>query len=227
MIRVVVADDNPVIRRGLVSLLESSGEVTVVAEASTGREAIAAATEHRPDVALVDYRMPGTDGITATETLHQLTRVLMLTYDDTPETVTQAIRSGASGFLIHGRFQCEELICAVRDVAAGRPALSPGAMLVALEALRAEGQQREKVAGVSLPGVSPLSERELDVMNLVAQGRTNSAIAGELFVNEKTVKNHINRIYVKLGVRTRAEAIALWLGVGRPGRERRLTGTEH
>lgn len=236
MIRVVIADDNAVIRRGLSSLLEASGEVDVVAEVGTADDAVCAARLHRPDVAIVDYRMPGGDGVRAAAEMSGLCHVLMLTYEEDPAVVARAIRAGASGYLVHGRFTPEELLGAVHDVGAGRPALSPTAVLAAMEELRRVHEPVATAGSEVSPSPSPspepgptidlrtpqppgwfeeLSEREGDVMNLMARGLTNGAIAGELFINEKTVKNHINRIYTKLNVSNRGEAIASWLGTAR------------
>ena len=208
MIKVLVADDNAVIRSGLVSLLEGLGgaRIDVVAEASTGKEAVALARECRPDVVLLDVRMPVMDGIEAAESLTAFTKVLMLTYSEEPDTVTAAIKAGAYGYLVHGRFTPEELFQAVTDVAAGRNVLSPAVTPVVFDALRSTP---------TLTGVVPptgMTGREIEIMNLLAQGRSNTDIANALFISLKTVKNHINRIYAKLGACNRAEAIAIWLG---------------
>ena len=208
-IRVLVCDDNPVIRTGVRSLLESNGEIEVVAEASNGKEAIERANETGPDVALLDVRMPLMGGVAAAEEISARAKVLMLTYGEDEEMVAGAIRAGASGYLVHGRFSPEELIAAVVDVAAGKQVLSPAIVPKVFAALR-EGaaQTGERNAG----GPDDLTEREREVMNELIQGHANPAIAEALFISEKTVKNHINRIYAKLGVTTRAEAIAAWLG---------------
>jgi DNA-binding NarL/FixJ family response regulator len=207
MTRVLIVDDNAVLRRGVVSLLEVADGIQVVGEAGTGKEAIALAKECSPDVVLLDVRMPVMDGIEAAGPLSKIAKVMMLTYSEEEERVSAAIRAGASGYLVHGRFTPEELERAVTDLAAGHNVISPAVVSVVFDALR-EGPGVEKKTG---PGA--LTERESEIMNLLAQGRSNGAIAGELFISEKTVKNHINRIYAKLGVANRAEAIAAHLGV--------------
>jgi DNA-binding NarL/FixJ family response regulator len=208
LIRVLIADDNHVIRHGLSSLLRASDDIVVVAEAATGQQAIEAAREFKPDVVLLDVHMPVTDGVTAAATLSQMAKVMMLTYADDEETVTAAIKAGASGYVVHGRFGPDELEQAVRDLAAGLTVLSPAVAPVVFDALRREAGP--VAAGLRHDG---LTEQETRVMNLLAQGRSNREIATELYLSEKTVKNHINRIYAKLAVRTRPEAIAAWLGV--------------
>ena len=207
MLRVLIADDNAVIRQGLAALLEAAGDIAVAGQAATGKEAVALARELRPDVAMLDVRMPVQDGLTAAETVAKHTRVLMLTYADDEATVTGAIRAGASGYLVHGRFTPEELDRAVRDVAAGQTVLSPVAAAIVFGALRRADRPLQP------PSPTELTERECEIMALVARGVTNGDIAGRLFLSEKTVKNHLNRIYAKLGVTRRAEAIAHWLGV--------------
>jgi DNA-binding NarL/FixJ family response regulator len=216
-LRAVVADDNPVIRSGLVSLLEAGGAVRVVAQAGNGKEALRLAREHRPDVVLLDVRMPVMDGPSVVAPLTEFTKVLMLTYTEDPEVVADTIRAGASGYLVHGRFDAQELTTAVQEVAAGRTVASPAITEALFAAVREGGGGR---------GASPadaLTEREVEVMNLLAKGRSNAEIAAELYLSGKTVKNHINRLYAKLGVRTRAEAIAVWLGTASP-RERGAQG---
>jgi DNA-binding NarL/FixJ family response regulator len=207
MIRVIVADDNPVIRGGVKSLLESADGIAVVGEAANGREAIDLTEREHPDVVLCDVRMPVMDGIEAVERLQETTQVLMLTYAEEEHLVAGAIRAGAAGYLVHGRFAPEELENAVAQVAAGHRVLSPAVVTVVFDALR-KGPER-----LDEEGPLALTEREREIANLLAQGRSNRDIAGELFISEKTVKNHINHIYAKLGVASRAEAIALWLGV--------------
>jgi DNA-binding NarL/FixJ family response regulator len=208
-IRVLVCDDNPVIRTGVRSLLESNGDIEVVAEASNGKEALERAKETSPDVALLDVRMPLMGGVAAAEQLSADAKVLMLTYGEDEEMVAGAIRAGASGYLVHGRFSPEELVSAVVDVAAGKQVLSPAIVPKVFAALR-EGAAPTGERDAA--GPDELTEREREVMNELIQGHPNPVIAGTLFISEKTVKNHINRIYAKLGVTTRAEAIAAWLG---------------
>jgi DNA-binding NarL/FixJ family response regulator len=207
VIRVLIADDNAVIRHGLRSLLEASDDIRVVGEASNGKQALAVAREVRPDVVLLDVRMPVTDGVTAAAILSEQHPVMMLTYADDREVVTSAIRAGARGYLVHGRFSAEELEDAVRRVAAGEAVLSPAVTALVFDALRSEPE-----VAIAPEAATGLTEREQDVMTLIARGRANREIADELYLSEKTVKNHINNIYAKLGVSTRSEAMAKWLG---------------
>jgi DNA-binding NarL/FixJ family response regulator len=209
ILRVVVADDNAVVRSGLVSLLEAGG-VKVVGEASDGEKAIVLTESLRPDLVLLDVRMPLMDGVTAVRHIAKTTRVLMLTYTETPETIRAAIGNGAAGYLVHGTFTPEELLDAVHKAAAGANPLSPSAVTVLVGAV-----QNQTTAPPESPGSRfGLSARETEVMELVAQGYPNGAIAARLFLADKTIKNHVNHIYAKLGVTTRAAAIALWLGSG-------------
>jgi len=202
--RVIVADDNAVVRSGLVSLLQAGG-VEVLAEAPDGEKAIALA-----DLVLLDVRMPLVDGVTAARELAKTTRVLMLTYTDTPEVIRAAIGNGAAGYLVHGTFTPEELLDAVRGTVSGANPLSPAAVAVLVGAVQSHAKAPPESPGSRFG----LSTREMEVMELVSQGYPNGAIAARLFVADKTIKNHVNHIYAKLGVTTRAAAIALWLGSG-------------
>lgn len=207
MIRVLVADDNAVVRQGLVSVLATFDEVEVVGEAADGAQAIASARTLRPDVVLLDVRMPVLDGVSAAATVSRLARVLMLTYDHDDEVVAAAIRAGASGYLVHGSFDLGELERALRAVAQGHAVLSPVVASPVFEALRRGPSPTEVVP------VDGLTSREREIMGLLARGLANHVIAERLFLSEKTVKNHLNRIYAKLGVVSRAEATARWLGL--------------
>jgi DNA-binding NarL/FixJ family response regulator len=202
----MVVDDNAVIRSGVKSLLESTDGLEVVGEASTGKEAIERASELKPDVVLCDVRMPVMDGVEAAAKLSRSAKVLMLTYAEEEHLVTGAIKAGASGYLVHGRFQPDELERAVEDVMADKSVLSPAVVTMVFDALRKDPEKTKE-------GPRSLTEREMEIATLLARGISNGAIASDLFISEKTVKNHINRIYAKLGVTTRAEAIAMWLGV--------------
>lgn len=206
MISVLIADDNPVVRRGLVSLLEADTRLRVVGEAADGKEAVRLAERHKPDVVLLDVRMPVMDGVAAAALISGYSPVLMLTYTEDPGIVKGAIRAGASGYLVHGLFTTEQLVAAVVDVAAGRPALSPVVTPVLLDAVRAEP------ASVDDTVRKNLTARERDIIGLLAEGCSNADIAGRLFLAEKTVKNNLNRIYAKLSVTSRGEAVARWLG---------------
>lgn len=205
--RVIVADDNAVVRSGLVSLLEAGG-VNVIADAADGEKVIELAERLRPDLVLLDVRMPLVDGVTAAQRIAKTTRVLMLTYTDAPEIIRAAIGNGAVGYLVHGTFTPDELLKAVRQAAAGANPLSPAAIAVLVGAV----QDQATLPAESRGSRYGLSAREVEVMDLVAQGHPNGVIAERLFLADKTVKNHVNHIYAKLGVTTRAAAIALWLG---------------
>lgn len=241
--RVVVVDDNVVVRSGLVSLLEGAG-IEVIGEAGDGRTAIEVSERLAPDVVLLDVQMPLVDGVTAAETLSRTTRVIMLTYTDDPQVVRAAIGNGAAGYLVHGSFTAAELTAAVHGAVRGANPLSEVAVSALVGALRDVSDRGVDAASPPDPGPEAagepaadaerpsdgvptsdaeerriarfgLSARELDVMRLIVQGRSNGEIAGRLFLAEKTVKNHVNRIYAKLGVTSRAAAIAQWMGTAR------------
>jgi DNA-binding NarL/FixJ family response regulator len=232
-LRLLVADDNPVVRAGLTALLSGREDTTVVAEATDGREAYEAALRHRPDVILLDVRMPGVDGISALPHLVRLAPVMMLTYSHETETVREALRLGAGGYLVHGEFTTEQLVRAVRDVREGRPHVTPGAAKALLTELRSSAtaqpghqvpdslgeippqplSQVQSSMGKSFRSRFRLSTREAEIMDLIASGMTNQQIAAACFISEKTVKNHINRIFAKLQSTSRSQAAAKWLGV--------------
>ncbi|MGW2084753.1 response regulator [Streptomyces sp. NPDC001880] len=283
-LRVVVADDNPVVRAGLGVLLSGRDDIEVVAEAADGRQAYDMAVQHRPDVVLLDVRMPGVDGISALPHLVQIAPVMMLTYSRENEIVHEALRLGASGYLVHGEFTADQLVQAVRDTKDGRAHFTATAANALLAHMRQgpgpqsrtlpEGlgtalttgvpyqgpgydghtpspvQQHGAPAHAPKPVPSPpaprpvrssqglshlqpvvaqssmtgepgtklnrqqygLSSREVEVMELIASGMSNQQIAATCFISEKTVKNHINRIFTKLHSASRSEAIARWLG---------------
>ncbi|MFJ8918560.1 response regulator [Streptomyces sp. NPDC102415] len=291
-LRVVVADDNPVVRAGLGVLLSGRADIEVVAEAADGRQAYEAAVRHRPDVVLLDVRMPGVDGISALPHLVQVAPVMMLTYSRESDIVHEALRLGAGGYLVHGEFTADELVQSVRDTKNGRAPFTT----TAANALLAHMRQGPDQAPRNLPeglgtalapgapdgspghapqppgnaphtapppgpsGVRPagppeslsqlqpvvaqsstegsphrlptpnrqqydLSSREAEVMELIASGMSNHQIAATCFISEKTVKNHINRIFTKLHSTSRSEAIARWLGTAPgPGPGTRGTG---
>lgn len=212
MIHVLVVDDNEVVRSGVTALLSTLPDVEVVGEAATGRQAIERAEELDPDVVLLDVRMPVLDGVNAAARLSQDHKVIMLTYSDEPTVVAGALRNGASGYLVHGTFTAQQLATAIRDVAADRPAVSDAAVPALLSALRSSAPESTAPSLGLRGGGHGLTPREAEVMDGIARGLSNQNIAGELFLAEKTVKNTINRIYTKLGVTTRSEAIARWLG---------------
>lgn len=282
-LRVVVADDNPVVRAGLGVLLSGRHDIDVVAEAADGREAYEAAVHHRPDVILLDVRMPGVDGISALPHLVQVAPVMMLTYSRESDIVHEALRLGAGGYLVHGEFTADELVQSVRDTKNGRAPFTATAANALLAHMRqgAARQPRQLAEGLgealatsgphegpgspapppasaghtapapvrppvrqaghpqSLSQLQPavaqsssedvpdrppvpnrahyeLSSREAEVMELISSGMNNQQIAATCFITEKTVKNHINRIFTKLHSGSRSEAIARWLGTA-PG----------
>ncbi|MEU5366742.1 response regulator transcription factor [Streptomyces sp. NPDC005925] len=283
-LRVVVADDNPVVRAGLTALLSGREDITVIAEAADGREAYEATRAGHPDVVLLDVRMPGVDGISALPYLVRLAPVVMLTYSRESHIVREALRRGAGGYLVHGEFTADQLVAAVRDIKEGRPhftATAAGALLAQLregqagpalpdglggasatahdgqEAGRRQGRAELPHQGTPLPTVPGpslsrssenlsqmqpvvgqsssgrtggrpavpdraryrLSTREAEIMDHIASGMTNQQIAATCFISEKTVKNHINRIFAKLHSTSRAQAAATWLGTAPgPGR---------
>ena len=203
MIRVLVADDHPIVRGGIVALLSAADDMQVVAEAADGLEAVRLAAEHRPDVVLMDLRMPGLDGDEATARIlaaNPAARVVILTTYESDSSILTAIEAGASGYLLKAAPQ-EEILAGVRSVARGEVALAPSiaAMLV----------QR-----VAKPAIT-LSPRETQVLALVAQGSSNPSIAAALFVSEATVKTHLLHAFAKLEVsdRTRAVTRAMELGL--------------
>ncbi|MFE7900758.1 response regulator [Streptomyces sp. NPDC057424] len=278
-LRVVVADDNPVVRAGLTALLSGRADIEVVAEAADGRQAYEAAHHHRPDVVLLDVRMPGVDGISALPYLVQIAPVVMLTYSRESEIVQEALRRGAGGYLVHGEFTAGQLVDAVRDIKEGRAHFTPTAAGALLAQLRqnpapapplpeglgqsssataygistsvqpySEPQQPTPPAHLVTQGAPPplissenlsqmqphvgqfpsewtsgrpaapdrsrfrLSTREAEIMDLIASGMNNQQIAATCFISEKTVKNHINRIFAKLHSTSRSEAAAKWIG---------------
>ncbi|MET7860313.1 response regulator transcription factor [Streptomyces sp. NPDC005318] len=283
-LRVVVTDDNPVVRAGLGVLLSGREDIEVVAEAADGRQAYDMAVQHRPDVVLLDVRMPGVDGISALPHLVQVAPVMMLTYSRESEIVHEALRLGAGGYLVHGEFTADQLVQAVRDTKSGRAHFTATAANALLAHMRqgpgpqggplpeglgtalttgvahqgsghvgdGTGRMQQNGAPAHPPGqalprpgtrqVPPaqglsqmqpvvaqssttggpvaalnrqqygLSSREVEVMELIASGMSNQQIAATCFISEKTVKNHINRIFTKLHSASRSEAIARWLG---------------
>ncbi|MFI8002183.1 response regulator [Streptomyces sp. NPDC086010] len=290
-LRVVVADDNPVVRAGLGVLLSGRADIQVVAEAADGREAYEAAVRHRPDVVLLDVRMPGVDGISALPHLVRIAPVMMLTYSRESDIVHEALRLGAGGYLVHGEFTADQLVQAVRDTRGGRAHFTATAANALLAHMRhgsgPEARQLPDGLGGALAGGPPyvapghpppaetsarsgpagpgpagpgyglhpenlshlqpvvgqsssdgvqerqlepnraqyqLSSREAEVMELIASGMSNHQIAATCFISEKTVKNHINRIFTKLHSSSRSEAIARWLGTA-PGSGPATRGT--
>jgi DNA-binding NarL/FixJ family response regulator len=200
-IRVLIADDHPVVRRGMGALLASLAGVEVVAEAATGAEALREAQLNRPDVIVMDVQMPVLDGIEATRRLSALlpdTAVLLLTMFDDDDTVFSAMRAGARGYLLKGAEQ-EDILAALRSVVAGQVVISPG-VASRLIAYLSEPPTKD-------PAFPELTPREREILGWIAQGHSNGAIAARLGLAPKTVTNHVSAIFSKLRVATRAEAI--------------------
>lgn len=205
-LRVLLADDQAMVRSGFRLILESQPDITVAAEAADGIQAVALARELRPDVCLVDIRMPGQDGIEVTRALAgpgvaDPLRVVIVTTFDTDEYVNGALRAGAAGFLLKDAGPAL-LIEAVRAAIAGDALISPS---VTVRLLR----QLTPAPGPAAGAGNQLSQRELDIARNIARGRTNKEIAAELFISLSTVKTHLTRIQNKLGARNRVE-IATW-----------------
>ncbi|MER7131147.1 response regulator transcription factor [Streptosporangium saharense] len=213
MIKIVLADDQALVRAGFRALLDAQPGMTVVAEAADGAQALRLAAEHRPDVVLMDIRMPGMDGLTATREMPPGPRIIILTTFELDEYVFEALRNGASGFLVKDT-EPAELIQAVRVVAAGDALLSPGVT----RRLIAEYASRAKVPHPS-QDLSLLTEREREVLTLVGTGMTNDEIAQRLFMSPATAKTHVSRAMMKLHARDRAQlvVIAYESGLVRPG----------
>ena len=207
MIRVLVVDDQALVRGGFRLILESQPGVEVVGEAADGREALAMARELRPDVVLMDVRMPGMDGLEATRRLlsgGEAPRVLMLTTFDLDEYVYDALRAGASGFLLKD-VRPEQLADAVRVVADGETLLAP-----AITQRLVQQYVKRLRPGTTRPAaLDSLTERELAVLRLIARGRSNAEIAADLFLSETTVKTHVSHVFGKLGLRDRAQAVVV------------------
>ena len=209
-LRVVIADDQPMMRAGFKAVLEATGDIVVVAEAGNGEEAVQAAGEHAPDVVLMDIRMPGMDGIEATRRLPRQ-RVLILTTFGLDEYIIDALRAGASGFLLKDA-PTAEVVAAVRSVAAGDAVLSPAVtrqlldrFATRLPSVREEAPPR---------GLKMLTERELEVLRHVARGLSNAEIARQLVVSETTIKTHVGNLLAKLGLRDRVQAVVFAYEVG-------------
>lgn len=207
-IRILLVDDQELIRLGFRMVIEAEDDLVVVGEASDGRSAIAQTAALRPDVVLMDVRMPGLDGIAATEAIvreHPSTRVLVWTTFDLDEYAFGAIGAGASGFLLKDAHR-HEMLGAIRAVHRGDAALSPRVTRLLLDRVGSGMQERTPVS--SAP-VESLTERENDVFLAIARGLSNAEIAEELYVSESTVKTHVGRVLAKLGARDRVHAVIL------------------
>jgi len=201
-LRVVIADDQPMMRAGFKAVLEATGDIEVIAQAGSGEEAVQAATALAPDVVLMDIRMPGMDGIEATRQLPRQ-RVLILTTFGLDEYIIDALRAGASGFLLKDA-PTQEVVAAVRAVAAGDAVLSAAVTRQLLDQVA-----RRLPAPVARGPAEPdlLTEREHEVLRMLANGLSNAEIAAALVVSEATVKSHVSHLLGKLGLRDRVQAV--------------------
>ncbi|WP_069804448.1 response regulator [Thermogemmatispora onikobensis] len=206
-IRILLADDHPVVREGLRAVLETQPDLTVVAEAANGAETIAQARVTHPDIVLLDLEMPVLDGVEAIRHLLELEprpRVIVFTAFDNDERILHAVQAGASGYLLKGAPR-EEIFQAIRVTMGGGSLLQP---VVASKLLRQVSQQSNGPQAASYP-YEPLTERELEVLRLLAQGLPNKEIAARLVISERTAKFHVSSIMNKLGATNRTEAVAL------------------
>ncbi len=205
-VRVMIADDQELVRTGFRMILDAEDDIEVVAEATNGREAVAMARQLGPDIVLMDIRMPELDGIEATRrvtALDDAPRVLMLTTFDLDEYVYDALRAGASGFLLKD-VPAAQLAAGVRMVASGDALLAPSITRRLIEEFAASAP-----AETMVPGLDELTPRELEVFKLVAKGLSNAEIAAELIIGETTVKTHVTRLLMKLGLRDRVQAVVV------------------
>lgn len=216
MIRVLLADDQALVRHGFGMILRSEPDIEVVAEAGDGAEAVTLAAERRPDVVLMDVRMPGLDGIEATRRVvvdETSPRVLVLTTFDTDEIVLGALRAGASGFLLKDAGG-DQLVAAIRIVAGGGSLFSPSVTRRLIE------RYVSSAPAEAAPGLSELTAREAEILRHLGRGRSNAEIAEALVLSEHTVKSHVTHLLRKLGLRDRTQAVVLAheAGVVRIGR---------
>jgi DNA-binding NarL/FixJ family response regulator len=206
-IRVVVADDQELVRAGFCVILDTADGITVVGEAANGAEAVALAAQHQPDVVLMDVRMPEMDGLEAARLITgkpPAPKVVMLTTFDLDDYVYAALRAGASGFLLKDSPRAD-LIAAVRAAAAGDALLAPSVTRRLIEAFA----RRPPETAPSPAQLASVTARERDVLMLLARGRSNAEIAAALFVSEATVKTHVGSLLAKLGLRDRVQAVIL------------------
>jgi DNA-binding NarL/FixJ family response regulator len=223
--RIVIIDDNFVMRSGLRSALELEPGFEVLAEGENGLDAVRLSQELTPDVIVMDFRMPKLDGVGATRQIiadRPDAKIVITTWNEEPQTLVEAIIAGAKGYLVHGRFSLPELVTAVRAVRDGGALITPSLAPVLLDLVK--NQTAAPAANPPAPVTPPpssellpkdisnenlLTRRERDILELVQQGKSNREIAETLIIEEKTVKNHINSIYSKLHLRNRYEAITL------------------
>lgn len=205
MIRVMLVDDQAMVRTGFRMILEAEADLAVVGEAIDGRDAVDMVARARPDVILMDVRMPNMNGIDACEQICSAddhARVMMLTTFDLDDYVHSALRAGASGFLLKDA-PPEQLVDAIRVIASGDALLAPSVTQTLID----EIARRPASQPDAFPGIAELTERELDVIRLMARGMSNGEIATELYLGEATVKTHVGRILAKLGARDRVQAV--------------------
>ncbi|WP_426562832.1 response regulator [Angustibacter sp. McL0619] len=205
--KVLVVDDNPVVRLGLTAMLSDVGLVEQVQEAANGVQALELLGSERFDVVFLDVRMPVLDGLGVLEQLDGTVPAVMLTHSEEPDVIAEALRRGARGYLVHGAFGEGELVSALTTCVNGGMVLSPAAVEVAVHG----GSAGRAQTAPARPDFG-LTGRECELLDALSEGLSNAAIASKLFVSEKTVKNHLNRIYPKLAVTSRSEAIVRWLG---------------
>lgn len=201
MTRVLLVDDQQIVREGLRSLLATSTELQVVGECASGGQALAALAETKPDIVVMDVRMPVMDGVTATQRIRDLhgPPVLILTTFDDDETLAAALRAGAAGFVVKSA-PGEDILRAIQAVSAGDSWIDPVVASRVLEAYRSG-------SGTEPPDLTMLTDRELDVLKAVGRGLTNQEVASELYIGEATVKTHLSRVLTKLNLRDRGAAI--------------------
>ena len=205
MIRVLLVDDDQLIRAGLRMIIEQTDDLVVEGEADNGREAIAAAQHNKPDVVVMDVRMPEVDGIEATRVItagDEPPRVLVLTTFELDEYVFDALEAGASGFLLK-RNPPEQFVEAIRVVASGEALLSPSVTRRLIEEFARRPERRRD------PRLSDLTDRELEVLVAMGRGLSNDELAESLFISENTVKTHVHRVMTKLGARDRVQAVVM------------------
>jgi DNA-binding NarL/FixJ family response regulator len=212
VIRVVVVDDQPLVRAGIVMLINAEDDITVVAQAADGAEALTQIRSQRPDVVLMDVRMPGTDGVAATRAVvnegltaqsGQPIGVIILTTYHIDEAVYAALRAGASGFLLKDAAPAE-IVHAIRSVVAGEAWLDPAVARRLIDEFAARPEPHTPTPAE----MAQLTPREREVLSLMARGLSNADVAVELFISEATVKTHLARVMMKLGVREKAQAVA-------------------
>jgi DNA-binding NarL/FixJ family response regulator len=206
-IRVLVVDDQELVRAGFCVILDAADGIVVVGEAGNGQDAVAQAQAHAPDVVLMDIRMPGMNGLEATRLItgsRPESKVVMLTTFDFDEYVYEALRAGASGFLLKDAPR-HDLIAAVRAAAAGDALLAPSVTRMLIEAFA----RRPPAMAPSPSALASLTARERDIVRLIARGRSNAEIAADLVVSEATVKTHVGHVLAKLGLRDRVQAVIL------------------